>query len=47
MSRAPITALLTMKKMKHVVSGTNRRMRNVSNVLQAIIESIRIHSAEF
>ena len=45
-SMAPFTSLMTVKKIKHIVSGSNIGMGNVSNVLQTVIESIRIHSAK-
>ena len=45
-SMAPFTALMMIKKIKDIVSGSNIGMGNVSNVLQTVIESIRIHSTK-
>ena len=46
LSMAPFVALMTIKKIKDIVSGLNIGMRNVSNMLQMVIECIRIHSAK-
>ena len=43
---ALFAVLMTIKKIKDIVSGSNIGMRNVSNLLQTVIESIRILSAK-
>ena len=40
MSMAPITALLTLKKIKHVVSGTNRRIHVICSIDCILMSSI-------
>ena len=45
-SMALFAVLMTIKKIKDIVSGSNIGMRNVSNLLQTVIESIRILSAK-
>ena len=45
-SMALFAVLMTIKKIKDIVSGSNIGMKNVSNLLQTVIESIRILSAE-
>ena len=45
-SMAPFAVLMTSQKIKDIVSGSNIGMRNVSNLLQTVIESIRILSAK-
>ena len=46
-SMALFAVLMTIKKIKDIVSGSNIGMRNVSNLLQTVIESIRILSTKF
>ena len=46
LSMAPFAVLMTSKKIKDIVSGLNIGMRNVSNLLQTVIESIRLLSAK-
>ena len=46
LSMALFVVLMTIKKIKDIVSGSNIGMRNVSNLLQTVIESIRILSAK-
>ena len=45
-SMALFAVLMTIKKIKDIVSGSNIGMRNVSNLLQTVIESIRILSTK-
>ena len=45
-SMAPFAVLMTSQKIKDIVSGSNIGMRNVSNLLQTVIESIRLLSAK-
>ena len=45
-SMALFAVLITIKKIKDIVSGSNIGMRNVSNLLQTVIECIRILGAK-